>query len=217
MTSQRLSAADEVISPEVCLVDPEFAERARALLPDRPWYEVARETPEPEPQPTLVEEPEVPYRRRTLTVTIRVPVTATLVILTLAAVLASLAFGLVPASEERPTLAPAPTLVQTVAPERPLNSTLDGRPATRDAPGFGRGRIFELPTYEGASYYRVVLSRNGKRIYTAFSNAPKVRLPADLRLRPGTYVWTVSAGFGPREAKNVGRPYMRSKFEVDQD
>ena len=215
MTSQRLTAADDVISPELCLVDPELAERARALLPDRPSYELAREAPEPEPEPTVVEEPEVPYRRRTLTVTIRVPVTATLVVLTLAAALASLAFGLVPVSEERPTLAPAPTRVEPLAPERPLNSTLDGRPATRDAPGFGRGRIFELPTYEGATYYRVVLSRNGKRVYTAFSNAPKVRLPEDLRLRPGTYEWSVSAGFGPREAKNVGRPYMRSKFEVD--
>jgi hypothetical protein len=213
MTSQRLTAADEVISPELCLVDPELAERARALLPNRPWYEVAREAPEPEP--LVVEEPEVPYRRRTLTVTIRVPVTATLVVLTLAAMLASLAFGLVPVSEERPTLAPAPTLVEPLAPERPLNSTLDGRPATRDAPGFGRGRIFELPTYEGATYYKAVLSRNGKRVYTAFSNAPKIRLPEDLRLRPGTYEWTVSAGFGPRQAKSLGRPYMRSTFEVD--
>jgi hypothetical protein len=213
MTSQRLTAADEVISPELCLVDAELAERVRALLPDRPWYEVAREAPEPEP--VVVEEPEVPYRRRTVTLTIRVPVTATLVVLTLAAVLASLAFGLVPVSEERPTLAPERTLIETPASDRPLNSTLDGRPATRDAPGFGRGRIFELPTYEGATYYKVVLSRNGKRVYTAFSNAPKVRLPEDLRLRPGTYQWSVSAGFGPREAKNVGRPYMRSKFEVD--
>src|SRR5829696_7321278 len=116
----------EPISPELVLVDPELAERARASLPEEPWRSFIP-TPRPRPvapPPAVVPaEPAEPGRRRPL----RALVGA-------AAVAAVLAFGLVPSPGARPTLEPmtAPPAARRPAaapPARPHDSEHAAAPA----------------------------------------------------------------------------------------
>lgn len=62
-----------------------------------------------------------------------------------------------------------------------------------------------------ATYYNVVLWRDGKRILDLWPRAPRVELPATSantephkRLSPGRYLWFVYPGFGTKPSRHYG-------------
>jgi hypothetical protein len=72
---------------------------------------------------------------------------------------------------------------------------------------------------KGASYYNVILSRGGRRIYSAWPLRPRLRLPRAwtykgrrYKLRPGTYSWFVWPGRGPLSAGQYGSMLGGSTF-----
>ena len=100
---------DRAISPELVLVDPELAARARAALPWRPWPPVPRLSVEP-PAPTPV------GRRRSFV--------AGYVAFGVAAAAAVTVLSVVP-TPDRPTLAASPEPVRQQAPvTRPRVATV---------------------------------------------------------------------------------------------
>jgi hypothetical protein len=63
----------------------------------------------------------------------------------------------------------------------------------------------------GATYYNVVLWRDGKRVLDLWPSSPKALLTpkgsdrsANNRLRPGRYLWFVYPGFGPKTKRQYG-------------
>jgi hypothetical protein len=72
-------------------------------------------------------------------------------------------------------------------------------------PRAARKPILRWQAVRGASYYHVQLFRGTKRIFAAWPNRPRLRLPAQwtwthhrYRLAPGRYKWYVWAGLGRR-------------------
>jgi hypothetical protein len=62
-----------------------------------------------------------------------------------------------------------------------------------------------------ATYYDVVLWRDGRRILDLWPTSPRVALPTthvdhvpQVRLSPGRYLWFVYPGFGPKSARQYG-------------
>jgi hypothetical protein len=93
------------------------------------------------------------------------------------------------------------------------------------APGFGSraraGALLAWAPVGGASYYNVQLFRNGKKVMTAWSSAPQLRLPAhwtfggkQMRLEPGRYRWYVWPGIGRTAARRYGKLLGASAFVV---
>ena len=128
----------EPVSPELVLVDPELAPRARAALPERPWWEpvpVRPRRPEPvePPRPKLVAvEPPAPperRRRRALTFTVRIPVVGLVLVLLLAAAFAAIELGLFRSDDQRPHLAAARTASAAVPRTTTPATTTTARPA----------------------------------------------------------------------------------------
>jgi hypothetical protein len=110
-----MGAPFEPISPELVLVDPELAERARASLPEEPWLSFI---PPPEERPVVAAVPaELPQARRPRR---RRPLPALAGAAAVAAVLAALAFGLVPSPGARPTLEPEAAPPPARRPAAPL-------------------------------------------------------------------------------------------------
>lgn len=214
------------ISPELVLIDPELGPEARARLSDRPWEDFL---PPPRP-PQLVAAPAPEgYRRRTVTVTLRIPVAATLWAVGMLAVLATLAFGLVPGGGQRPTLASTTqTVPQPPPPTTPSQARPEAVPGAFVTPGvttaepqapptsFKPARTFAWSDSLSASYYSVVFTRNGKKFYSATTDQPRIVLPANVRFTPGRYVWIVKPGFGERAAKSLGKPLLKSSFSVSR-
>lgn len=190
------------LSPELVLVDPLLAERARAALPEIVLFEDVllqrRQVPAPPGPParyaeirSLWEEaetpPETPKRRPRL---VRTPL---VVALFLAALLAagSAALALRPA-------APAPhaahvdrALARTAAAARPA-------PAARTIPDFVWGAA------KGAAAYRVEFARGRHVVLVATAKRPRLHVAAHA-LAPGRYRWRC----GPWTARAHG-PDRRS-------
>jgi hypothetical protein len=73
----------------------------------------------------------------------------------------------------------------------------------------------------GASFYNVQLYRGGRKILSAWPNAPKLGLKRrwsysghSVRLRKGTYAWFVWPAFGPRATSRYGHLLGWSQFTV---
>jgi hypothetical protein len=63
----------------------------------------------------------------------------------------------------------------------------------------------------GATYYNLVLWRDGKRVLDLWPTSPRVAVPtasvnhgSQARLSPGRYLWFVYPGFGAKPARNYG-------------
>ena len=69
---------------------------------------------------------------------------------------------------------------------------------------------YEWPKVPGARSYRVELARDGTVVYVSVTRAPRLALPPDLPLAPGSYTWTVTPRFANREA----RPVVEESFVV---
>jgi hypothetical protein len=71
----------------------------------------------------------------------------------------------------------------------------------------------------GASYYNVILSRRGRRVFSAWPLRSRLRVPRAwtyngrrYKLRPGTYSWYVWPGRGPLSAGKYGKMLGGSTF-----
>jgi hypothetical protein len=71
----------------------------------------------------------------------------------------------------------------------------------------------------GASYYNVILSRRGRRVFSAWPLRSRLRVPRAwtyngrrYKLRPGTYSWYVWPGRGPLSAGDYGSMLGGSTF-----
>jgi hypothetical protein len=72
---------------------------------------------------------------------------------------------------------------------------------------------------KGASYYNVILSRGGRRLFSAWPLRSRLRVPRAwtyngrrYKLRPGTYSWYVWPGRGPLSAGHYGSMLGGSTF-----
>jgi hypothetical protein len=201
---QRFRHPGEVVSPELALVDPELATRARDWLPNPGEKEaLSRITTLLEPAPTAARAPRAPAapstRSRRRVAHVRrwaAPATAAAVLGTLALLLdVGVEFGKTPASadttetaaiaEIKPPLTP-PTAV--AEPDRePARSASLSRPVTKSAgrstrtsPSQPRSvpqRFAWAPT-AGASGYHVELFSADTKVYAADTTKPAVTIPA---------------------------------------
>ena len=191
------------ISPELVLVDPELAARARAALPDHPW-----------PAPVRIEPA---TRRRRLSI----PVAPTFSILSLAAFAAILGVSFLPtrdqptfAAEGRriPTAASSATAKAQGAARRPA-----GKPRRLGRPERGQFKpapTFAWPPRAGAAYYQVALFRSGRRFFHARTRAARLTLPRSVRFKSGTYRWTVRPAIRSRKGIRLGHPIVDSRFRI---
>lgn len=208
------------ISPELVLVDPDLAARARAALPDHPW-----------PTPVRIE-PARHTRRR------RIPVAATFSILSFAALVAILGVSALP-TRDQPTFAAdgqrIPTVGSSTTTGESPKAKATGRkarrtkaernvPRTRAAkpkqPGGRKLGVFKpAPTFAwapraGATYYQVALFRSGRRFFQARTRAARLTLPSRVRFRAGTYRWIVRPAIRSRKGVRLGDPIVDATFSV---
>jgi hypothetical protein len=231
------------ISPELVLVDPELAARARSALPEHPW-----------PAPVPIEPSPRPGRDE------RAPLAAIFGIVSFVAalLLVILVLSVIP-RDDRPTFAanddgaepaPPPTTAQSpqpVAPRRTQPPAARKKPAAkrteparrprtrskparrpgtvtqprrrstprkrREQPRFTPARTFSWPPQARAASYQVTFLRNGKAFYRTRTRAPRVELPRRVRFTSGGYRWIVR----PVIAGALGDPIVDSTFEVGRD
>lgn len=178
----RSDSDDELlVSPELALVDPELARRARALLPDveEPSFErpAAERLPEPLPAPSRER---APRRRRW----VLLAAAATAAVVAAAVLVVRSRDGTSQVSPQRPTEA-STTAAAKIAPARPSAQT------------------FSWVAVPGAKSYEFELFKGSVRIFEARSTLPRLTLPVTwvyrsrrIKLVPGTYRWLVRAVVG---------------------
>jgi hypothetical protein len=114
---------------------------------------------------------------------------------------------------------PAPKPKPTQKPARPSTEPGTAPPTLRSPPPASRGayqpaRVFAWAPERGASYYHVVIRRDGKVFYEGWPRAARLEVPASHRFRPGKYTWRVEPGRGARAAKRLGAPIVESNFTI---
>ena len=212
------SPAADPISPELALVDPELADRARALLPDpRPFAPpltieaapaVVEEAPPhvepvPEPEPSRAR----PARKRRR-------VAYALVLVLLAAAAAAVGYlvlgGYFSDDVSSPNAVNAPAANPPPQPEPPT--------AKPPAP-VAAARAFVWAPVRGATWYLVQFYRGRTEIFRARPKQARVVVPAHwsykgnrLTLQPGRYRWSVR----PRLGKRYGKPIVLSELVVQR-
>jgi hypothetical protein len=65
----------------------------------------------------------------------------------------------------------------------------------------------------GATYYNVIIWRDGKRVLDYWPHRAVVRVPR-ATLRPGQYMWFVYPGFGSERARRFGELAKRGTFSL---
>jgi hypothetical protein len=217
-----LDPADDELTPELALVDPELAERARERLDG-----LAR--PEPEPAPVVEQIPtaetavvgEEPADQEAESDGAAAPRRGRRVgraLVVAAAVLGAVGVAVVVPTlvlEDR-TSSPAenPSVVAPPA-QGPTASTPDqagaGQANAPEAPAAGGPRTFGWVPVDGAGHYHVAFFRGKEKIYEAWPRGPRLVLqPAwtfkgrNHRLSPGQYRWVVRPGFGNRRTGRYG-------------
>jgi hypothetical protein len=200
------------VTPELALVDPDLARRAREQLPDA----AARV-----PAGTEIEPISSGRGRRRF---------GRVVLATLALVGAA-AVGLAVPSlllEDR-TAAPSTTAPQSApAAEATDPASIAASPpgaaeeaSAPDAPAAGVARTFGWVPSPRASHYHVAIFRGERKIFEAWPRRPPLVVRATwafkgrrFALAPGEYRWTVRPGFGRRSAARYGRPIVNASLVI---
>lgn len=239
-----VSPADDELTPELALVDPELAERARERLadvPDRgavaePTFEAApvvakiptaetaadvvrHEPIEAEPDDAEAHEPPAPRRRRGIGRALVVAL----------AVLGAIGVALVvPAvlledrtaspSADTPVAVPtAPVDAAQPTPDAAATNEANGQ----EAPAAGGPRTFGWVPVDGARHYHVAFYRGNEKIYETWPRRPRLVLEPQwtfkgqrFRLSPGEYRWVVRPGFGARRTGRYGSAVVDASLLV---
>ena len=100
------------------------------------------------------------------------------------------------------------------------------RPAASPAPlrtTSQQGAALAWKAVKGASYYNLIVWRNGGRVLDLWPSANHARLPASWRYKgvrrklvPGRYLWFVHPGFGPKIDARYGGPVQSGVLVVDR-
>lgn len=226
-------SAREPLSPELALVDPALAARARAALGEpgeahRSRLQLTRNGPEhvEELQKPSPAEDRVRSRRRFATV-VALLIAPVLVGAGVAAAMWVEEDGAVSASApQAPPVSGSSTPRGSVSKPRPRTNppaqkaprSQAARPARkRPSPRrtTSRPRTFAWPQVQGAKHYRVELFQRGVKIFDAKIAAPRLILPARwthagrrFRLEQGRYWWRVRPVFRQGSALRYGSPVV---------
>jgi hypothetical protein len=245
LASPTVTDVDEPISPELALVDPELARRARALLPERRPYSPVPATVEavpapapkvePVPEPaTLDDAPPPPEQTRPQEVRgsrKRRTATYALVLVILGAAAAAITFakplhrfssqsgndGAVPSADNT-------SRANAGASRKESNQSRE--PATQSAkpPAPVRSpRSFAWAPVNGAASYLVQFYRSRTEIFRARPSKPRVVVPARWSFRghayslePGRYRWSVRPRLGGPARRSYGQPVVLSQLVVQR-
>ncbi|HVD25281.1 MAG TPA: hypothetical protein VNB86_04740 [Gaiellaceae bacterium] len=231
----------ELVSPELALVDSALAVRARADLPWRPWEAHAATEIVPLGPP--------PRNRRALSPALGIGGALGLAVLTLSVLptrdpptLAAFRQPKPPprVTRKAPAPQPPPAQVKPAAKKRvvtppPFTKTLRAapvkkaaprpkaapapkrRPAPPPPPAPPPKRTYSWKPFSGAIYYQVSFVRNGARIYQTQTRTPRVHLPAHVRLGAGRYSWTVRPAIVADLGIRLADPIVRRAFRVRGD
>jgi hypothetical protein len=194
----------ETLSPELALVDPALARRARALLPDP----VAAPDASAIPRPPVTTPASQPAGRPRLA-------RRKLVLAAISCLVAAMAVAVAwVRSDDRstpPSLPVSASSSQRAAPATPTptSAAIPANPA--DTPAAERQTFVWAPVAK-ASGYEFQLFRGSARLFRARVDEPRLQLPADLpngepgTLGPGSYrwyVWAIQRRTGARESAAV--------------
>jgi hypothetical protein len=216
------------VSPELVLVDPELAARARERLTDPPATPPHPAGAEPVvATPTRLVERTPSHGRRGGTL-MRTVLAASL---TLNAVFIWDAFQ----NADRASSPPIPIASGSADPGRddpelvPETQPPDRGAAPAGVSGIPGGRVQAVagrPSLRwkrkpGATYYNVVLWRDGVRLLDLWPAHASTTIPrewsyrgVDYRLRPGTYLWFVFPGFGAKAEHRYGKPIASGELRI---
>jgi hypothetical protein len=235
---QRFLYEDEVTSPELALVDPELAERARARLPNPGESEaLARIASQLQRQPAAERalEPEAESgwapRRASRRWAVPLAVGASLVAVFLLTDL-RVEFGRTPAAadtsalEEPEPTDPTPTAPAAQEPTGPASTTTVETPAPGPAPSRPRTRTrvrqkpqrFAWAPTANAGGYHIELFRGQVKVFATDTERPAVTVPVrwtfasrSRTLSAGEYRWYVWPVIGGRQA---GRAIVQARLTV---
>jgi outer membrane biosynthesis protein TonB len=91
------------------------------------------------------------------------------------------------------------------------------KPKPRPTPAPAPKRTYAWKPFTGAVYYQVSFVRNGATFYATQTRAPRIRLPARLKLGPGRYRWTVRPAIVADLGIRLADPIIRRAFLVRRD
>jgi len=132
-------------------------------------------------------------------------------------------------AEQMTPTSPRPSSVQSVAPATPpTNRGSKTRGRTQPAPTRGTKQTATAPPRSSAPTrawtwrrqrravgYRVRFLRNGRLVYAAQVEAPRLIVAPRFRFRPGRYRWIVNAIFAKAGTKRYGKPLVDTIFLLD--
>jgi hypothetical protein len=121
-----------------------------------------------------------------------------------------------PASRRKATPAPPPPTANVLGAKKvkpPAPPTARRRKASPRPPADIQ-RVFIWAPAKGALYYRVEFLRNGKPFHAAQTADASLRLPATLKLPPGTYRWSVRPATVGEAGVVLRRAILTRSFRV---
>lgn len=201
------------VSPELVLIDPALADRARALLPDSPGIHMSRRPAHVEP--TLLRVPALPSPRRSSTSM----AVAALVASALAATTAIEWWAGRSDRDALPTIETTPSVAGPALPSPDASPTLPPTSASPIGPTAVRAPRFVWPEESGSVGYRVALYQDGQQIFERDVTGSALDFPKrwtyqgrPYQLTKGAYRWVVWPLVGPE--KRLGRAIVSAQYVV---